>query len=234
VLKVENLQVHYGKIKALQGVNFEIHKGEIVTLIGSNGAGKTTNLKTISGLLKPAGGRILFENEPIHKLPAHKVAQMGIVQVPEGRGVFANLSVKENLELGGYLKSKHHVKEKFDEVFDLFPRLEERIKQKAGTLSGGEQQMLAIGRAMVAEPDLLLLDEPSLGLAPVIVQNIFSIIKKLNQEKNLTILLVEQNAQMALSVSSRGYIIETGHIVKSDESSKLLHDDEVKKAYLGG
>lgn len=234
MLKVKNLQVSYGKIKALQGIDFEINAGEIVTLIGSNGAGKTTTLQTLSGILKPIGGSIEFKGQYIHKLPANKITRKGLIHVPEGRGVFANLSVFENLEMGGYLKKKNFVAEKIEEVFEMFPRLEERKKQKAGTLSGGEQQMLAIGRALVSDPELLLLDEPSLGLAPVIVQDIFKIIKRLNEEKKLTILLVEQNAQVALRVSHRGYIIETGHIVKNDEANSLLHDDEVRKAYLGG
>lgn len=235
MLKVENLKVSYGEIKALKGINFEINEGEIVTLIGSNGAGKTTTLKTISGLLKPNEGTVEFLGEQIQGIIANKITAKKIIQAPEGRGIFANLTVKENLEMGGFLiKDSSEVEKSIKEVYEIFPRLEERNKQNAGTLSGGEQQMLAIGRALVAKPKLLLLDEPSLGLAPVIVQNIFKIIKKLNEEQGLTILLVEQNAKIALSISHRGYIIETGSIIKGDAASNLINDDEVKKAYLGG
>lgn len=234
MLKVENLAVSYGQIQALKGISFQIRPGEIVTLIGSNGAGKTTTLKALSGLLKIGSGRVLLEDRDLNKIPAHEIARLGLVHVPEGRGIFAPLTVKENLEMGGYLKKKPEIERGIEEVFAIFPRLKERHKQKAGTLSGGEQQMLAIGRALISEPRVLLLDEPSLGLAPVIVQSIFAVIQKLNHEKRLPILLVEQNARMALSISHRGYILETGKIIREDSAARLIHDDEVKKAYLGG
>ena len=234
MLKVEGINVYYGNIQALKGVSLEVNKGEIVTLIGANGAGKSTLLKTISGLLKPKQGEILFENQAIAGKVAQGIVKMGISQVPEGRRVFANMSVEENLELGAFLrKDKAGIKEDFNKVFDLFPRLQERRKQHAGTLSGGEQQMLAMGRALMARPKLLLLDEPSMGLAPLLVKTIFRIISEIN-ETGTTILLVEQNAHMALSIANRAYVIETGRVVLSGSAEELHASEQVKMAYLGG
>lgn len=234
MLKVEGINVYYGNIQALKGVSLEVNKGEIVTLIGANGAGKSTLLKTISGLLKPKQGEILFENQTIGGKAAQGIVKMGISQVPEGRRVFANMSVEENLELGAFLrKDKAGIKEDFNKVFDLFPRLQERRKQHAGTLSGGEQQMLAMGRALMARPKLLLLDEPSMGLAPLLVKTIFRIISEIN-ETGTTILLVEQNAHMALSIANRAYVIETGRVVLSGSAEELHASEQIKMAYLGG
>lgn len=234
MLKVENINVFYGNIQALHDVSLEVNEGEIVTLIGANGAGKTTLLKTLSGLLKPKKGSIHYLGKSIAGNAAQGIVKAGISQVPEGRRVFANMSVEENLELGAYLrKDKDGIQKDMARVYELFPRLLERSKQSAGTLSGGEQQMLAMGRAIMAKPKLLLLDEPSMGLAPLMVQTIFSIIKEIN-EAGTTILLVEQNAHMALSVAQRAYVIETGKVVLSGDAKQLQESDEVRAAYLGG
>ncbi len=234
ILEINDLQVNYGVIPALKGLNFYVDEGEVVALIGSNGAGKTTTLHAISGIVKKAGGQIIFDGTDITNRKAHKIVGLGISQVQEGRGVFAELTVLENLRLGAYLrKNKHEIREDLMDVFELFPRLEERKSQPAGTLSGGEQQMLAIGRAMMAKPRMLLLDEPSMGLAPVVVEDIFRKIKMLNKQRHMTILLVEQNAQMALYASHRAYVIETGQIVTTGTSAELKNNDEIRKAYLG-
>ena len=234
MLKVNNLNVYYGAIHAIKGISFEVNEGEIVSLIGANGAGKTTTLHSISGLLKSSSGSVEFMDKNITNLTADKIVRLGIGHVPEGRRVFQELSVHENLELGAFaVKDKAFIKNEYERVMNLFPRLKERRKQLAGTLSGGEQQMLAMGRALMSQPKMLLLDEPSMGLAPIIVKDIFEIIKSCNDE-GMTILLVEQNAKMALSISDRAYVLETGKIVMSGEASKLLNDDNVKKAYLGG
>ncbi len=234
LLQILDLHVSYGAIRALQGISLDVQQGEIVTLIGSNGAGKTTTLRTISGLLRSTHGQIRFEDKPIERLAAHEIVQLGIAQSPEGRGVFANMSVEENLMLGAYSRSDHHqIKHDMEQAMTTFPILKERIRQLAGTLSGGEQQMLAIARAMMARPRLLLLDEPSLGLAPQIVQLIFKIIRQINQQ-GTTILLVEQNAHMALGVASRAYVLQTGQIIKQGSARELLADPDVQKAYLGG
>ncbi|ASS86986.1 ABC transporter ATP-binding protein [Geobacillus stearothermophilus] len=234
MLKVEAIDVFYGNIHALKGVSLEVNKGEIVTLIGANGAGKTTLLKTISGLLKPKSGDIVYEGASIAGKAAQTIVKHGISHVPEGRRVFANMTVEENLELGAFLrKDKDGIQQDFAKVFQLFPRLEERRKQLAGTLSGGEQQMLAIGRALMARPKLLLLDEPSMGLAPLLVKTIFRIIQEIN-ESGTTILLVEQNAHMALSIADRAYVIESGRVVLSGAASELQASEQVKQAYLGG
>ncbi|WP_066367224.1 ABC transporter ATP-binding protein [Neobacillus fumarioli] len=234
MLKINDINVYYGNIHALKGVSLDINQGEIVTLIGANGAGKSTLLKTISGLLKPKTGEIIFENVNVAgKLP-QLIVKRGISQVPEGRRVFANMTVEENLELGAYLrKDKKEIREDFDKVYQLFPRLEERRKQLSGTLSGGEQQMLAMGRALMARPRLLLLDEPSMGLAPLLVKTIFRIIEEINKT-GTTILLVEQNAHMALSIADRAYVIETGKIVADGSAAELSNSDQIRKAYLGG
>nr|WP_276521927.1 ABC transporter ATP-binding protein [Geobacillus stearothermophilus] len=233
-MKVEAIDVFYGNIHALKGVSLEVNKGEIVTLIGANGAGKTTLLKTISGLLKPKSGDIVYEGASIAGKAAQTIVKQGISHVPEGRRVFANMTVEENLELGAFLrKDKDGIQQDFAKVFQLFPRLEERRKQLAGTLSGGEQQMLAIGRALMARPKLLLLDEPSMGLAPLLVKTIFRIIQEIN-ESGTTILLVEQNAHMALSIADRAYVIESGRVVLSGAASELQASEQVKQAYLGG
>lgn len=234
MLSVRNLHVYYGGIKALQGIDFDVKEGEIVSLIGANGAGKSTTLRAISRLVNPINGNIFFYEVNLKKLPAHKVAALGIAHVPEGRRIFANLTVLENLELGAYLcKDKKRIKENLDFVFSLFPRLKERYKQLAGTLSGGEQQMLAIGRALMSDARLLLLDEPSMGLAPLLVQEIFRVLKKINEEKK-TLLLVEQNANMAFSISHRVYVLETGRITMSGPSEEIAKNEQVRKAYLGG
>lgn len=234
MLKVDGINVFYGNIQALKEVSLEINEGEIVTLIGANGAGKSTLLKTISGLLKPKQGKINFQGEEIAGKAAQSIVKMGISHVPEGRRVFSNMSVEENLELGAYLrKDKAGIKEDFDKIYDLFPRLLERKKQQAGTLSGGEQQMLAMGRALMARPRLLILDEPSMGLAPLLVKTIFRIITEIN-EAGTTILLVEQNAHMALSIANRAYVIETGRVVLSGTAAELNESEQVKMAYLGG
>lgn len=234
MLKVKDLVVHYGAIKALQGITFEVHPGEVITLIGSNGAGKTTTLHAISNIAKKTGGSITFCDEDISSCAADEIVKKGLIHVPEGRRIFANLTVKENLEMGAFTrKDKAEIKKDMDMVYDLFPRLKERIKQTAGTLSGGEQQMLAMGRGLMSKPKLLLLDEPSMGLAPILVDEIFSIIKRINAA-GTTILLVEQNAFKALAIANRAYILETGSIIKGGVASELLNDDSVKKAYLGG
>ncbi len=234
LLEVKNLSVFYGGIQALKGISFGIRKGEIVTLIGANGAGKSTTLRAISGLLKPKEGEILLEGQSLKNTPPHEVVKKGISHAPEGRKIFANLTVRENLELGAYLrKDKTSIKADMERVFGLFPRLKERINQNAGTLSGGEQQMLAIGRALMSAPRLLLLDEPSLGLAPILVRAIFEVLREINA-KGVTILLVEQNANQALHLAHRGYVLETGKIALSDSAKNLLANEEVKKAYLGG
>jgi branched-chain amino acid transport system ATP-binding protein len=234
VLQVESIDVFYGNIQALKGVSLEVKKGEIVTLIGANGAGKSTLLKTISGLLKPKQGDILYEGKSIAGKAAQTIVKQGISHVPEGRRIFANMTVEENLELGAFLrKDKPGIQQDFEKVYQLFPRLYERRKQLAGTLSGGEQQMLAIGRALMARPRLLLLDEPSMGLAPLLVKTIFRIIEEINSF-GTTILLVEQNANMALSVADRAYVIESGRVVLSGTAQELNASEQVKKAYLGG
>ncbi|KDE46209.1 amino acid ABC transporter ATPase [Geobacillus sp. CAMR12739] len=234
MLKVDQIDVFYGNIHALKGVSLEVNSGEIVTLIGANGAGKTTLLKTISGLLRPKNGDIVYEGASIAGKAAQTIVKQGISHVPEGRRVFANMTVEENLELGAFLrKDKEGIQQDFAKVFQLFPRLEERRKQLAGTLSGGEQQMLAIGRALMARPKLLLLDEPSMGLAPLLVKTIFRIIQEIN-ESGTTILLVEQNAHMALSIAHRAYVLESGRVVLSGTASELQASEQVKQAYLGG
>jgi branched-chain amino acid transport system ATP-binding protein len=235
MLEIKNLVVNYGAIAALHGISLSVPAGKIVTLIGANGAGKTTTLKTISGLLKPASGEILYEGKNIAGLPPHQIVARGISQSPEGRMIFANLTVLENLQLGAYLqKDREVVRRELERVFVLFPRLKERQKQIAGTLSGGEQQMLAIGRALMSRPNLLLLDEPSLGLAPLLVKTIFEKIVEINREQRLTILLVEQNANLALEISHFGYVLETGKVVLQGDSSELRQNPKVKSAYLGG
>jgi len=233
ILAVRGIEVGYGTIKALHGIDLEVRKGEIVTLIGANGAGKTTTLRTISGLLKPRAGSVEFNGGDITGVKPHTIVSRGISHVPEGRGIFANLTVQDNLELGGYLRKDKIQQSEYERVFALFPVLKERIKQNAGTLSGGEQQMLAISRALMAKPTLLLLDEPSLGLAPQMVQTIFRVIREINGE-GTTILLVEQNAHMALVTAHRGYVMETGRITATDDTKALLASDRIKKAYLGG
>jgi branched-chain amino acid transport system ATP-binding protein len=232
ILSVRAIEVAYGTIKALHGVDLEVHKGEIVTLIGANGAGKTTTLRTISGLLKPRVGSVHFNGADITGVKPHVIVSRGISHVPEGRGIFANLTVHDNLELGGYLRKDKIRPEEYERVYSLFPVLKERIKQNAGTLSGGEQQMLAISRALMAKPVLLLLDEPSLGLAPQMVQTIFRVIREINAE-GTTILLVEQNAHAALKHSDRAYVLETGRIVMEGASKDLAADPRIKEAYLG-
>ncbi|RFU62732.1 ABC transporter ATP-binding protein [Bacillus sp. V59.32b] len=234
MLKVEGINVFYGNIQAIRDVSLEINQGEIVTLIGANGAGKSTLLKTISGLIKPKQGQILYEGKPIGGKAAQTIVKQGISHVPEGRRVFANMTVEENLQLGAYLrKDKAGIKQDLDKVYELFPRLLERLKQQAGTLSGGEQQMLAMGRALMAKPKLLLLDEPSMGLAPLLVKTIFRIIEEINKT-GTTILLVEQNANLALSIANRAYVVETGRIVLSGDAEELTSSEQVKMAYLGG
>lgn len=233
MLKVSNLDVHYGGIHALRGINFEVKEGQIVTLIGSNGAGKSSTLNALSRLIKITGGSISFLGNDITNTPSEKIVGLGMIQVPEGRRIFTKLNVEENLLMGAYLrKDKKEVQEDLNYVLKLFPRLKERMKQMGGTLSGGEQQMLAIGRAILSKPKLLMLDEPSMGLAPIIIEEIFENIKELNK-KGLTVLLVEQNANLALEYSDVGYVIETGEIVMSGKSKDLLSDDGVRKAYLG-
>ncbi len=234
MLELENINVYYGPIHALKEVSLVVNEGEIVSLIGANGAGKTSTLKTISGLLRPRSGTMRFKGHNITSSPAQDVVRLGISQVPEGRRVFPDMTVQENLEMGAFLRrDKKEISQDFARVFERFPRLEERRKQFAGTLSGGEQQMLVIGRALMAKPSLLLLDEPSMGLAPLLVREIFDIIKDINQQ-GTTILLVEQNARMALSIANQAYVLETGSIVLQGEASKLLESDQVKRAYLGG
>ncbi|HEV2455722.1 MAG TPA: ABC transporter ATP-binding protein [Verrucomicrobiae bacterium] len=235
MLEIKNLAVNYGAIAALHGISLSVPDGQIVTLIGANGAGKTTTLKTISGLLKPVSGAILYDGQNIAGLPAHRIVARGISQSPEGRMIFANLTVHENLQLGAYLqKNRDTIRHELERVFVLFPRLKEREKQVAGTLSGGEQQMLAIGRALMSRPRLLLLDEPSLGLAPLLVKTIFEKIVEINREAGLTILLVEQNANLALEISHFGYVLETGKVVLHGSAAELRQNPKVKNAYLGG
>ncbi|MDD4801888.1 MAG: ABC transporter ATP-binding protein [Syntrophomonas sp.] len=234
MLQVKEIDVYYGAIHALKKMSIHVEQGTIVTLIGANGAGKTTTLKTISGLLRPRNGSVLFKDADISKVAPEKIVSLGISQVPEGRRVFQSMSVFENLEMGAYLrKDKKGISQDMENVFVRFPRLKERYKQMAGTLSGGEQQMLAIGRALMARPELLLMDEPSMGLAPLLVKEIFAIIKDIN-DRGTTILLVEQNANMALSIADKAYVIETGEIVLQGSAQQLLTSEEVKKAYLGG
>lgn len=234
MLKVENLSVHYGVIQALKGVDIEVNKGEIVSLIGANGAGKTTLIQCISGLLKPSSGSIKYNDSVISKISAKQIVQKGITQVPEGRHIFAGMSVYENLLIGAYLrKDKEQIKLDLKEIYERFPILQKRHNQDAATLSGGEQQMLAMGRALMAKPDILLLDEPSMGLAPLLVKEIFRIIKDINQQ-GVTVLLVEQNANMALSIADRAYVMETGKIVMSGKGKELMNSEEISKAYLGG
>jgi branched-chain amino acid transport system ATP-binding protein len=234
MLEISNINAFYGNIQALHDVSINIKQGEIITLIGANGAGKTTTLMSISGIVNPKSGEIRFNGEVISGKKPDKIVQMGLAHVPEGRHIFPYLTVMENLDLGAYLrKDKENVKKDLEHVFELFPRLHERKNQQGGTLSGGEQQMLAISRALMARPKMLLLDEPSLGLAPLIVKQIFDIIKRINQESGTTIFLVEQNANLALKVAHRGYVMENGHITMEDDAQKLLVNEEVKKAYLG-
>ena len=233
ILKVENINVYYGAIHAIKGISFHVDEGEVVTLIGANGAGKSTTLQTISGLLRSRTGSIEFCGENISKLPPHKIVEKGLAQVPEGRRIFLQMSVQENLDMGAYTQSGAGVDADIERVYEQFPRLKERRRQIAGTLSGGEQQMLAIGRALMSRPKLLMLDEPSMGLAPILVEQIFEIIQSLHKS-GTTILLVEQNAQMALSVADRAYVMETGTISLSGTGHELAESDQVKKAYLGG
>lgn len=235
MLEVKNLTVCYGAISALHGISLQVKQGDIVTLIGGNGAGKTTTLRTISGLLKPKSGEVIYNGQSITKLPAHKIVAAGLSHVPEGRMVFANLTVLENLKMGAYLqKDKAVIAKEMDYVFSIFPRLKEREKQISGTLSGGEQQMLAIGRALMSKPKFLMLDEPSLGIAPLLVKTIFEKIVEINRDHGITILLVEQNANLALEISKYGYVLETGKIILQDESAALRVNPKVKSAYLGG
>lgn len=233
MLKIENLSVHYGMIQAVREVSFEVNQGEIVSLIGANGAGKTTILRTISGLNQPSKGTITFEGAPIQKKAPRKIVAQGISQVPEGRHVFPGLTVLENLEMGAYLRKDGDIQNDYEHVYEKFPILKERLNQDASTLSGGEQQMLAMGRALMSKPRLLLLDEPSMGLAPIFIQEIFNIIQEI-QKQGTTVLLIEQNAKMALSIADRGYVLETGKVVLSGTGQELLESEEVKKAYLGG
>lgn len=232
MLKVDNIEVYYGVIKALKGVSFEVNKGEIVALIGANGAGKTTILHTITGLLQPKTGKIIYDGKDITKVPAHKIVSMGMAHIPEGRRIFSELTVLDNIKLGAYTrKDKNEIEESIEGVYKRFPRLEERKNQIAGTLSGGEQQMLAMGRALMSKPDFILMDEPSMGLSPLLVSEIFDIIKMIN-ESGTTVLLVEQNAKKALSIADRAYVLETGNIVLDGKASDLMNNDSVKKAYL--
>ena len=233
ILNVEDINVYYGSIHAVKGVSFQVNQGEIVTLIGANGAGKSTTLNTISGLLHSKTGSITFMGEALNKYPCHKIVSKGLAMVPEGRRIFLQITVEENLEMGAFTQPNAGVDADLEKVFDQFPRLKERRKQIAGTLSGGEQQMLAMGRALMSHPTLLMLDEPSMGLAPILVEQIFDIIKDLHKA-GTTILLVEQNAQAALSVADRGYVLETGRIVTSGTGHELLESPAIKKAYLGG
>ncbi len=234
LLEVQDLVVSYGAIQALHGISFHVDEGEIVTLIGANGAGKSTTLRTISGLLRPESGKILYDGVDITRVPANEIVRMGIIHVPEGRRIFAPLTVRENLEMGAFTRDdKEEIERSMEYVFRLFPRLKERLEQTGGTLSGGEQQMLAVARALMAKPRLLLMDEPSMGLAPILVEDIFEIIQEINQE-GVTILLVEQNAHMALSVAHRGYVLETGVIGLEGTAKALAENPQVRAAYLGG
>ena len=233
MLEVKDLQVYYGMIQALKGVSFEVNQGEVIALIGANGAGKTTTLHTLTGLLPAKQGSIIFEGKDITKMPAHKIVEMGIAHVPEGRRVFSQLSVYENLKMGAYTrKDKKEIAENLENVYKRFPRLEERKNQRAGTLSGGEQQMLAMGRALMSNPKMIVMDEPSMGLSPIFVNEIFDIIEKVSAG-GTTVLLVEQNAKKALSIADRAYVLETGKIVLSGDAKILMNDDSIKKAYLG-
>ena len=233
ILDVDNIHTYYGNIHALKGITISVEAGEVVTLIGSNGAGKSTTLKTISGIMKPRTGTVSFKEKRIDMLPPNEVVQLGIAQSPEGRRIFSRMTVLENLEMGAYARTdKAQVRADMERVFELFPRLKERTTQKGGTMSGGEQQMLAIGRALMSDPKVLLLDEPSMGLSPILVETIFNVIRDINKQ-GTTILLVEQNALLALQVANRGYVIETGQIVLEDTGANLLKSDEVRKAYLG-
>ena len=233
MLKVEDLHVYYGSIHAIKGVSFEVNEGEIVTLIGANGAGKSTTLNTVGGLLKARSGKISFMDKDLHGIGADKVVAQGMALCPEGRRVFQHMTVLENLEMGAYTRPSSEVADSLEKVYELFPRLKERYRQVAGTLSGGEQQMLAMGRALMSKPRLMMLDEPSMGLAPILVKQIFSIIEDMNKQ-GTTIPLVEQNAQMALSVANRAYVLETGRITASGDAGELAESEEIKKAYLGG
>lgn len=233
ILKVDDINVYYGSIHAIKGISFQVEEGEVVTLIGANGAGKSTTLNTISGLLRSKTGSIEFLGKSLTGVPAHKIVAQGLALVPEGRRIFLQMSVQENLEMGAFTQKGGDIKSDLEKVYELFPRLKERLKQTAGTLSGGEQQMLAMGRALMSHPKLLMLDEPSMGLAPILVEQIFEIIENLHKA-GTTILLVEQNAQAALSVADRGYVLETGKIVTTGTGQQLLESPEIKKAYLGG
>ena len=233
MLEVKDLEVYYGVIQAIKGISFHVDKGEVIALIGANGAGKTTTLHTVTGLLSPKAGRVMFEGRDITKVPAHKIVSMGMAHVPEGRRVFAELSVYENLKMGAYTrKNKSEIEESLKNVYKRFPRLEERKNQMAGTLSGGEQQMLAMGRALMSRPKIILMDEPSMGLSPIMVNEIFDIIRSVS-ESGTTVLLVEQNAKKALAIADRAYVLETGKIVLEGKASDLLENDSIKKAYLG-
>jgi branched-chain amino acid transport system ATP-binding protein len=232
LLELKDVHTYYGRIRALQGISIQVRKGEIVTLIGGNGAGKTTTLRTISGLLHPQRGQVLFEGKDVTKVEAHALVRMGIGHAPEGRRIFSRLSVLENLQMGAFTRSATEAREDLEHVYTLFPRLRERASQNGGSLSGGEQQMLAVGRALMARPRVLLLDEPSLGLSPILVQEIFAIIQQINSE-GTTILLVEQNALQALNVADRGYVIQTGRVVLSDDARRLAQNEDVRRAYLG-
>jgi branched-chain amino acid transport system ATP-binding protein len=234
MLELKSIQTYYGNIQALKGISLEINEGDIITLIGANGAGKSTTLMSISGIIPPRSGEVLFNGEPIHGKSPDEIVAMGICQVPEGRHIFPQLSVQENLDMGSFLRTdKEGIKQDLDYVFSLFPILAERRNQHGGTLSGGEQQMLAMSRALMARPKLLLLDEPSMGLAPLIIQQIFEIVKKINEEQNTTIFLVEQNANQALQIADRGYVIENGKVTLTDSADNLLSNPDVQKAYLG-
>ena len=233
MLEVKNLEVYYGVIQAIKGISFEVNEGEVIALIGANGAGKTTTLQTITGMLSPAAGEIIFEGCDIPKIPGHKIVSMGMAHVPEGRRVFAELSVYENLKLGAYTrKDKQEIAETLAKVYESFPRLEERKNQLAGTLSGGEQQMLAMGRALMSKPKIILMDEPSMGLSPILVEEIFHIIRDISAG-GTTVLLVEQNAKKALSIADRAYVLETGNIVLSGDAKEMMNNELIKKAYLG-
>ncbi len=234
LLEINNIHSYYGNIHALQGISLHIYEGEIVTLIGANGAGKSTTIRTVSGVMHPREGSIHFDGQAIHQLPAHSLVSKGISQSPEGRRIFPRLSVRDNLAMGAYKRNdRKGIRQDIDRIYSLFPRLKERAKQYGGTLSGGEQQMLAIGRALMARPRLLLLDEPSMGLAPVLVEQIFEIIVRINKEEGTTILLVEQNALMALEVAKRGYVLQTGTVVLHDNADALMHNEMVRRVYLG-
>ena len=233
MLEVKNLEVYYGVIQAIKGISFEVNEGEVIALIGANGAGKTTTLQTITGMLQPKAGEIIFEGKDISKIPGHKIVSMGMAHVPEGRRVFANMTVLQNLKMGAFTRSdKNEIDATIEKVYKRFPRLKERQNQTAGTLSGGEQQMLAMGRALMSQPKIILMDEPSMGLSPIFVNEIFDIIKEVS-ESGTTVLLVEQNAKKALSIADRAYVLETGRITLEGKASDLLHDESVQKAYLG-